>query len=69
MRSRDRVRYYCFDPTSGEQTEEYYYDSDNHGPACQCDECMADDPAFAEEKHYRTYTPSIPEDAPMEEDE
>lgn len=68
MRSRDCVRYYCFDP-DGEQTEEYYEcDRGSHGPGCQCDECMADDPAFAEERHYRTYTARVPEDAPEEED-
>lgn len=39
----------------------------SHGAGCQCDECMADDPAFAEEAHYRTYTPSVPEDAPEED--
>ena len=67
MRSRARERQYYFDPTSGDLTVEYYEERGGHGAGCQCDECMADDPAFAEEAHYRTYTPSVPEDAPEEE--
>lgn len=104
MRTRDRERQYCFDPTTGELTVEYEEerDSSDHGAACQCDECMKledehprimeflaavdncewlrwfgprpdEDGSLTEdhceEAHYRTYTPSVPEDAPMEEDE